>query len=1223
LTPERWQRVESVFELVADLATSERSQTLDAACGDDGELRTEVESLLAALEGAPTRIQAVIGQQVEDLTAPMKQAGMQLDRYRLLEKLGEGGMGVVFLAERTDGEYRTKVAIKLLRGLDRRDAVARFRDERQILAGLEHPGIVRLLDGGSTETGQPYLVMEYVAGTPISRHVTDRRLSLPDRLELFNRAAAAVAFAHQRLIVHRDLKPSNILVTEDGAPKLLDFGIAKLLDAPDHTPREASTRTGMQLLTPEYASPEQVRGEAITTATDVYSLGAVLYELCTDAKAQPITGDSVERVLQAILRKDPPLPSTVAPAPWRRALAGDLDNIILKALHKQPSERYASVEQLIEDIERHLGGLPIKARAATFSYRARKFVRRNLASVAAAVIVLGALSTATVVSLAQARRADEQAADAGQQRQLAETQANLAREQAAVARARAQAVRDALRVGATQQAVEDPTLAILLLREVEAADPEQAFGWLRATPHFVAPSFITTVLHGDDSMRQTLAVWSPDGTHIVAAWPEQPFQVWTANGTPLQTFTGEHPGATDVVWGPDGTRFVTTSRDEIARVWQLDGTLLAALDSETPYSGVRLQVAWSPDGSYISTAATDDNVRLWTPDGTLVDTFERVHTNNDFWVTWSPDGSRLLTASNSDPKARLWRVDGTLETTLTGHREGIQVAAWSPDGEAIVTASADATARVWRADDGRLEAKLDGHDARITAATWSPDGSKVALASKDDVVSIWRADGLPEARLVGHRSDVIDVQWSPDGRFIATASEDRTARVWRPDGVHVATLTGHRQGLRSASWRPSPRESMQLLTTAHDGTIRIWQPEAGLPTSFRAHSKEISAAAWSTNGTIATASHDHTARLWRPDATPIATLAGHGDIVRSVSWSHDGNGLLTTSDDRTARLWRVDGTPIATLHANDDDVLAASWGPLVATAHADGNARLWQADGTLLATLAGHGDAVRSVAWSKDGRLLTASWDATARVWAADGTAIATLADHETAIQAAVWSADATRIATVSMDRTARIWQADGKLVAVLAAHSEMESATWNPDGSRLVTTSLDHVAQIWRADGTSIARLHEHEGEITSVVWSSDGTRLLTSTNIGFDGAVRMWTEDGLLLATFPHHTGVVSATFGPDDTHVLTATANGLVRIWLVDTAQLLRGFWLSTPRCLAAAERQRILAETQTDAEFGEAACRAMQLCLRDEAGDAVPERFEPCAAEFRARREAHYF
>jgi WD40 repeat protein len=209
------------------------------------------------------------------------------------------------------------------------------------------------------------------------------------------------------------------------------------------------------------------------------------------------------------------------------------------------------------------------------------------------------------------------------------------------------------------------------------------------------------------------------------------------------------------------------------------------------------------------------------------------------------------------------------------------------------------------------------------------------------------------------------------------------------------------------------------------------------------------------------------------------------------------------------------------------------------------------------------------------------------------------------------------------MDRTARIWQSDGQLVATLGATAVMESATWSPDGSRLATTSLDHVAQIWRTDGTPVARLDGHEGEITSVVWNAASTRLLTTTNNNIDGALRMWSADGLLLATFPHRVGIASAAFGPGDTHVLTAAEDGLVRVWLIDADQLLRGYWLSTPRCLDTDDRQHVLAETRSDAEFGEVACRSMHTCLRDESGTAMPDRFEPCWAEFEASRRAHYF
>jgi WD40 repeat protein/tRNA A-37 threonylcarbamoyl transferase component Bud32 len=1250
LTPERWRQVEELFDSVADLSATERRNQLDSACADDGELRAEVESLLAALEGAPTRIQDVIDQQAEDITitaAPMSGAspsmlGRQLGRYRLLEKLGEGGMGVVFLAERVDGEYRTKVAIKLLRGLDSPDAIARFRDERQILATLEHPGIVRLLDGGSTDTGQPYLVMEHVSGVPISRYVADHQLSLPDRLELFNRAAAAVAFAHQRLVVHRDLKPSNMLVTLDGTPKLLDFGIAKLLSTSPgaQAQREASTRTGMQLLTPEYASPEQVRGEPISTATDVYSLGAVLYELCTEVKAQPLKGESVERILRAILDSEPPRPSTVAPKAWQRALRGDLDNIILKALHKQPSKRYASVEQLIEDIERHLGGLPVKARAATFSYRAGKFVLRNLASVAAAGVVLGALSSATVVSLRQARRADEQAANAEQQRQFAETQASLAREQAAVARARAQAVRDALRIGAAQTAVEDPTLAVLLLREIEARDPEQVFGWLRAVPHFHAPAFVTTTVIDSEAAEWARTAWSPDGTRFATAQIGKPAQIWTADGTLLTTLESDHGRTFDFAWSPDSTHFVT-SYGNAAQVWRADGTAVAVLDGHSAIGGSWLRAAWSPDGSQISTASTDKTVGLWRADGTLLARLGG-HPSGELWAAWSPDGSRLLTGSPWDKTLRVWRADGTLMTAFTVRAEGNPVAAWSPDGEAIVTGSADGRAYVWRPD-GNLKATLERHEARIVTAAWSPDGSRFALGSGDKTASVWRSDGTILASLTGHQGPVFAVAWSHDGRRLVTASI-RTARVWQPDGASVATLTGHRHGVVGVSWRPGREE---LLTTADDGSIRLWQSDANLPSVLAVHSPNVVTAVWSPDHSkLATASEDATVHLWQHDGSRLASLAAHQQVARSIAWSPDGNELITTYGDHTARVWRADGTLHATLSGNPDELdelIMASWSPTgsaIATAHADGTARIWTSDGKPLATLTGHDDAVRSVAWSKDGqRLLTASWDKTARVWTSDGKPLATLGGHAQPVQAAAWSPDDSRIATASMDRTARIWKSDGTPVAVLSGQSEMESVTWSPDGSLLVTTSPNQLAHLWRADGALIATLAEHEGRITSVVWSRDATRILTTSSNGIDGAARLWNTDGLLLATLARSMPLVAGSLGSDDTQVLSAGLDGQVRAWTIDAAQLLRGFWLSTPRCLDAVERQRVLAETRADAEFGESECRTMHACLRDQAspggpralggGEAqkpavvVPDRFDRCLAELHARRDAHYF
>ncbi len=414
----RWRQIEVIFDAALALPEAERRAFVEQACADDPQLLAEVDSLLASAAGATRELRGVVarGARRMEQEGTSKQIGRRLGAYRLETLIGEGGMGAVYLASRDDTEYDHRVAIKILRqGLPTADSVARFRDERQILAALDHPGIVRLLDGGSTEEGLPYLVMEHIEGVPIIEDARTKQLPVRARLDLFGKVCAAVAYAHQQLVVHRDLKPSNILVTKEGAPKLLDFGIAKLLGG--GAVRAATTRTGMALSTPEYASPEQLRGQPVSTSSDVYSLGVVLYELLAERSPYPATTDPLElsRLVSDVV---PPRPSHVAARPRRGALAGDLDNIVLKALQKDPTRRYGSVEQLAQDLRRHLSGLPVSARAATPGYRARKFLGRHRAALAVTLVVAAAISTLVASSVREARRADLQAALA--QQRLAE-----------------------------------------------------------------------------------------------------------------------------------------------------------------------------------------------------------------------------------------------------------------------------------------------------------------------------------------------------------------------------------------------------------------------------------------------------------------------------------------------------------------------------------------------------------------------------------------------------------------------------------------------------------------------------------------------------------------------------------------------------------------------------------------------------------------------------------
>jgi len=431
VTPDNWQQVKSILHTALDLPSDERNSFLETACGNDLELRNEVDSLLhyehqeknfievSALE---ITARALVDDELQSAI------GQLVGPYKILREVGRGGMGTVYLAEQD--EYRREVALKLIkRGMDTEEIIRRFRLEQQILAGLNHTNIARLYGGGTADDGRPYFVMEFVEGLPITKYAAAQNLNTVQRLELFRSVCAAVQYAHQNLIIHRDLKPSNILVTADGVPKLLDFGIAKLLKG-DGSPEALATETFLRVMTPEYASPEQLKGERISTAADIYSLGVVLYELLTGQRPYDSARRNPEQLAKAVCEEVPERPSTAVSRAdkdstsstpnktaeisvqsgsterLKRSLRGDVDNIVLMAMRKEPMRRYHSVEQFSEDIKRHLEGLPVIARKATFSYRTTKFIRRHRMIVGAAALITMVLLAGIVVSTREVRRAD-------------------------------------------------------------------------------------------------------------------------------------------------------------------------------------------------------------------------------------------------------------------------------------------------------------------------------------------------------------------------------------------------------------------------------------------------------------------------------------------------------------------------------------------------------------------------------------------------------------------------------------------------------------------------------------------------------------------------------------------------------------------------------------------------------------------------------------------------
>lgn len=431
MNAERWQKIKEIFNRAADLSVAERPDFL-ARSGVDTESRREIERMLAFADDAEEDDLLERNAFESFLDAEDQKLPAQIGKYRIVREIGRGGMGAVYEAVYETADFRQKVAVKVIkRGMDTEALVRRFRHEQKILASLEHPNIARFLDGGVTSDGLPFYAMEYVEGDFIDDYCREKNLSIRERLLLFRQVCSAIQYAHQNLVIHRDLKSKNILVTADGEPKLLDFGIAKVL-VPEAT-EEIGTATGLGMMTPAYASPEQIQGKRIGTTSDIYSLGVILYELLTGRRPYRISSHSQVEIERAVLENEPLKPSSAAgykfgrtklksensessgeaslsesQIPNPKSLRGDLDNIILKALRKEPERRYVSVGQFSEDVRRYLEGLPVIARPHTFSYRAAKFIRRNRAGVVAAAVVFLSLCAGITVAIWQAHRAERQ-----------------------------------------------------------------------------------------------------------------------------------------------------------------------------------------------------------------------------------------------------------------------------------------------------------------------------------------------------------------------------------------------------------------------------------------------------------------------------------------------------------------------------------------------------------------------------------------------------------------------------------------------------------------------------------------------------------------------------------------------------------------------------------------------------------------------------------------------
>ena len=1084
MTVSSWERVKELLHQAVALAPEARAKFLDEVCAADADLRAELDSLLLAdaqvSEQLPrSSLAEDYDRDFEELGATRLAAGQIFAlRFQLIRKLGEGGMGQVWLAEQL-APVRRLVALKLIgAGMYDEAVVQRFQAERQSLAIMEHPYIAKVFDAGTTAQGQPYFVMEYVPGLPITEYCDQKRLKIRDRLEVFIQACEGVQHAHQKAIIHRDLKPANILIVEvDGiaVPRIIDFGLAKAI-----TPKRADemlfTRFGQFMGTPGYMSPEQVNPHIrdVDTRTDVYSLGVILYVLLTGLlpfEDKRPHKPALDVWLRQLREEEPPAMSAKLGADPARAAAaaaarstepkqllgmlrGDLQWITSKSLERERERRYGLPSELAADLRRYLNHEPVSARPASVGYQLRKFIRRNrvAAAVAGMVGILAlAASGGGLIAVRKQYEAEFHAAQALQ------TQARLLT-QAAAERLRdwdltgAQAIILYVVTNSAFAPAHTP-VAISVFQDTRAADLQRA------------------VLCGHEA-KVNSAAYSPDGTHIVTASNDKTARIWDAySGVELAVLSGHGDHVAFAAYSPDGTRIVTASDDKTARIWDArTGHELAVLSGHT---------------DTVSSAA------------------------------FSPDGTRIVTASD-DKTARIWDArTGAQMRVLAGHGGYLYYAAFSPDGTRIVTASDDKTARIWDARSGAQIRALSGHDGIVLSAVFSPDGTRIVTAADDKTARIWDArTGDQLMVLSGHDNQVISAAYSPDGTRIVTASNDKTARIWdERTGARIAVLSGHVNYVNSAAFSP---DGTQVVTASDDKTARIWDARAGPQLAvFSGMGYFFESAVFSPDGTrIVAASADKTARVWDVrTGAPLSVLSGHDSYLYFAAFSPDGTRIVTASDDRTARIWDArSGAQLMVLSGHDDQVLSATYSPdgsRIVTASTDKTARIWDArSGAQLAVLSGHAKLVTFAAYSPDGtRIVTTSSDNTARIWdARSGALVAVLAGHGDSVRSAAYSPDGARIVTASYDKTARIWDAlTGKQLVVLYGHGGyVHFAAFSPDGARIVTASYDKTAGIWDArTGAQLAAYAGYEGGFYTAVYSPDGTRIVTASR---DKTVQIW---------------------------------------------------------------------------------------------------------------------